>query len=109
MNGNDYNPFDQDEEVKTDVSVDVDTTDSDTTDVQDDDQDSQPELVQDTEEDPRPSYDSLMAKFPKKWNESDNTHQQDWGVECKKWAERNKYHFLGFCLESKEPLFKKMK
>lgn len=67
------------------------------------------EELKDPEADPRPTYDLLIAKHPISWSESNKGHQQIWGRECNAWAKRNGHHFLGFCIESGDPLFKKAK
>jgi hypothetical protein len=78
--------------------------------------DQEPEVAPDPEEDksddaedPRPTYESLLKKHPVSWNAEDTKHKQIWGRDCSAWAERNGFHFLGFCIESGDPLFKSKK
>ena len=56
-----------------------------------------------------PTRKKLMAKFPVSSDTANVSHKNDWGFECKKWADINNHHFLGFCMKTDEPLFKEKK
>lgn len=56
-----------------------------------------------------PTRKKLAAKLPVSSDAANVSHKNEWGFECKKWADINNHHFLGFCMKTDEPLFKEKK
>ena len=56
-----------------------------------------------------PTRKKLAAKFPVSTDAANVSHKNEWGFECRKWADINNHHFLGFCIKTDEPLFKEKK
>lgn len=56
-----------------------------------------------------PTRKKLAAKFPVSTDAANVSHKNEWGFECKKWADINNHNFLGFCMKTDEPLFKDKK